>query len=293
VIRGVSNPLGTPQSPLASLEPLVHSVYVAVATHDDRAPPPTSKRPVGSERAMSRPIGLLLLALLAAIALGRRASAQESGPLLVGLQLDRRIYEPGAPIVFHVILQNATNAPVTVVFPTSQRFDVVLRSPLGVVGRWSAGIVFAQAISRQTWGPGEVVAFSEAWIPRTELTPALIGGGETTVARGLFTVQAELTGLTLKPVSRPELIVIGTPVLLDAGCTTLLDTPSADTPIGMMTFVIEPLNALQSLWQPPILANGVYTAYAPGIAAVNNMQMVRRNVPLTVCLQTPARITLP
>lgn len=242
---------------------------------------------------MSRLIGLLLIALASAIALDRHAAAQDSSPFVITLQVDRRLYEPGAPIVFAVRIQNVTTAPVTVIFPTSQRFDVVLRSALGEVGRWSAGMAFVQAVSRQTWAPGEVAAYTEAWIPRTDLTPALIGSGTSIVPRGLFTVHAELSGLTLKPVSRAETIVIGPPVLLEAGCTTLLDTLSADTPIGVMALVIEPLNALQSLWQPSTLTGGGYSAYAPGIAAVNNMQMVRRNVPLTVCLHTAARITLP
>jgi hypothetical protein len=107
-------------------------------------------------------------------------------------------------------------------------------------------------------------------------------------------LRAELTGLTHKPASRPETIVIGSPVALEAGCTTLPDTASADTTVGVLAMVIEPLNSLLALWQPATLfGGGAFLAFALGPASVNNLQVVRANVPLTVCLHAPARITLP
>lgn len=238
---------------------------------------------------------LLLAVFLASLAIRGQAAAQDTGELRVSLQLDRRLLEPGSAIVFTVSVQNVTGAPLTVIFPTSQRFDVVMRSARGEVARWSSGMSFTQAISRQSWSVGEVVTFTDAWIPRTELAPTPIGLGSTVVPRGLLTLQAELTGLTLKPTSRPETIVIGTAVLLEAGCTTLPDTVSADTPVGVMELVVEPFTALQAFWQPATLPGGGsgYRAYAASYASVTNLQTVRRNVPLTVCLNAPARITLP
>lgn len=237
---------------------------------------------------------VLLVAFVALLALPGRATAQDDGSLVVTVQLERRVYEPGEAIPFTVRIQNAGRAPVTVIFPSSQRFDVVLRSSVGDVARWSSGTSFAQGISRQTWAPGEIVTFTDTWVPRTDLTPSLIGSGTTVVPRGLFTLRAELTGITLKPASRPETIVIGSPVQLGAGCTTLQDTLSADTPLGVMTTLIEPLNSLLALWQPAaFVGGGAYSAFALGIASVNNLPVVRGGVPLTVCLHAPARVTLP
>ena len=235
----------------------------------------------------------LAIAALTTVLLWHGAGAQDTGALQVSLQLERHVYEPGTPIPFTVRIENISAEPITVLFPSSQRFDVILRSERGEVSRWSNGMSFAQGLTQQRWAPREVVTFTDAWVPRTTIVPGPAGISSDIVPNGFLSMQALLTGLTVKPVSRPEIIIIGVPTALDTGCTTLVDKPSADIPIGALVQTVEPLNALSSFWQPQPLMEGRFLAFARGPASVNNMQFIRRNVPLTVCVTAPARLTLP
>lgn len=51
--------------------------------------------------------------------------------------LERAAFEPGRPISFSIRVQNASTLPVTLTFPTTQWFDVIIESEAIEIDRWS------------------------------------------------------------------------------------------------------------------------------------------------------------
>lgn len=77
--------------------------------------------------------------------------------------------EVGAGTVRFVLhLTNSTNQPIRLEFPSSQRYDFVVRTPDGAeVWRWSADQMFAQMLSEESIPPGGSREFTAPWQPGT------------------------------------------------------------------------------------------------------------------------------
>lgn len=236
-------------------------------------------------------VAVIALAILALA--GRAPTTARQSPLDVVLVLDRTAYEPGTPIAFTIHVTNLTNQPVTVTFTSTQRFDLSIQSDAIEAARWSNTQTFQAATVQQTWAPGEVVVYTGAWLPMSTLLPAInsAGGGQF-ISRGTFRMYAQLTAVDPRPVSRPEILIIGAPVPLAAGCTTLTPSLPVELPVSTIVRAIDPPSALQSLWQRSVLF-GEFMAYQPTPQIANNLTTINRRNPLTVCLTEPARIILP
>ena len=67
-------------------------------------------------------------------------------------------------MVLHVT--NPMNRPVSLEFPSSQRYDFAIRTADGKdVWTWSADKSFAQALGTETIAPGATLDYSETWTP--------------------------------------------------------------------------------------------------------------------------------
>jgi hypothetical protein len=69
----------------------------------------------------------------------------------VRVAADKAVYAQGEPIQLTLEVVNHGAQPVTLRFPTAQRYDVVVREPQGrQVWRWSADQMFAQVLGEET-----------------------------------------------------------------------------------------------------------------------------------------------
>lgn len=116
-------------------------------------------------------IAVIVLGLVAA-ASGpppERPSVQRTvGPLVLELTLDKATYLAGEPVEARVVLRNTGAAPVTVHFPSGQRFDLVVRRRGALVWRWSHDKAFIQVVQDVTLDAGRALAFSASW-PQVDL----------------------------------------------------------------------------------------------------------------------------
>ena len=236
------------------------------------------------------------LTVLVLVLLTGRPAAAQGFPLDVVLVLEQSAYEPGEQITFTVRVSNLSNQPVTVNFATSQRIDVSLQSEVAEIDRLSRTRSFAPVMAQQTWAPGQIVTFADSWQRRSTLLPMAVGTGAGTdqpVPRGTFRAVAQLMGMNARPVSRPELLIIGAPMSLPAGCTMVDDPPfTFDLPVSVLIHAIDPPDALRAIWQRSVPA-GAYAGYMPRPQVANDLQVVNPRFPITICLNGPGRIILP
>lgn len=231
---------------------------------------------------------------LTLVAVSRRGAAAQPGPLEVTLTLDRGAYEPGTLIGFTVRVTNISREPVSVTFTTSQRFDVSIQSETFELDRWSRGRVFTPTVAEVRWAPGETIVYADVLSPGSALLPTAIGIGSpvTPLSFGVYRVVADVTGTNIRVLSRPAYLIVGTPIMLAAGCTPLQTPFPTDLPVGAIVAMVEPREALLSLWQRALLTND-YLGYTPAREPLNDLTSVHRRSPLTICLAYPARMTIP
>lgn len=126
-----------------------------------------------------RPLLALAVALVAACtppatsAGGPAPGPVESEPLVTSLQVETS----ADSVRFSLAVTNATNAPLTLQFPSARRYDFAVLDGAREVWRWSADRGFAQVLGTETLAPGETRTWSEAWRP----DPALRGRELTAV----------------------------------------------------------------------------------------------------------------
>ncbi len=116
--------------------------------------------------------------------------------LSFGLHIDRSLYDAdfmppvdpsrSVPVMTaRIALTNATDQPVSLVWPSGQRYDLEIRNERGeVVWRWSDGKAFPAVFGEEKFGPGER--------NHTILVP-LAGRDMKTLPPGRYTVTAWLT----------------------------------------------------------------------------------------------------
>ena len=69
----------------------------------------------------------------------------------------------GDSVSAHYILVNAVDAPLTLMFRSGQRYDLILEGPDGEVWRWSAGRGFDDALHEQVLAPGDKIMVQETF----------------------------------------------------------------------------------------------------------------------------------
>lgn len=109
-----------------------------------------------------------------------------AGPLLVRFSYAPSALGSGLPAAWVFDLTNTSSQPVTLVFPSGQKAEVMLSSASGEVYRWSEGRLFTQAVEERSLAPGARMGFA---LPEEQLP----------VAAGAYRAEATLA------VSAPEL----------------------------------------------------------------------------------------
>jgi hypothetical protein len=75
-----------------------------------------------------------------------------------------RVRVVGDTVTFDLTVANGGEAPVTLSFATSQRYDFVVRDGAGAeVWRWSSERMFTQAMSAETVPVGGMLEYHETW----------------------------------------------------------------------------------------------------------------------------------
>ena len=78
----------------------------------------------------------------------------ETKRLKVVLIADKAIYTPGEPIMLTLRVINDARNPISLSFPTAQRFDLLLQNTQGrEVWRWSGDRFFAQMLGKEVLKP--------------------------------------------------------------------------------------------------------------------------------------------
>lgn len=82
----------------------------------------------------------------------------------VSVDTDRGVYAPGDTVLLDLTLANPTDTPVTLRFPSGQRYDFTILDAAGTsVWTWSADRGFIQVLGEEQIGPGEELVFSETF----------------------------------------------------------------------------------------------------------------------------------
>lgn len=244
---------------------------------------------------MTRPLARLTvaLALLTSMLVGaHHVQAAQPEALEVILTLDRSAYEPGMPIAFTIRVRNRGTQPVTLAFPTSQRFDVVIRRDVEV-SRWSQDKVFLQVQGSETWLPGQEIVYSDQWVPMTGIGPHTTNEPPLRLLEPvLYTIHAEITSFGVQPRSPAQLLIMGRPADLPAGCSVLVSHFPVITVPALIAAAVEPQSALESLWRFHAPLNR-FEGWAPLPSAPTDLRGYLPGETIVICLRAPARFYMP
>lgn len=103
-------------------------------------------------------------------------SVVQSGGLLTVLTTDRSFYYPGEPVRISLFKLNVSPYPITLTYPTSQRYDFAVTGFSGEVWRWSADRIFLPVVEQVRLRPGESRAYMEIW-PQVDLQGRRVAPG--------------------------------------------------------------------------------------------------------------------
>ena len=111
---------------------------------------------------------IMLACLLVAVGCGNRSGemAGEGSTTTAGLAASLEVKVEVDSVYFTLHVTNDTPRPQTFTFPSSQRYDFVVRTSAGEeVWRWSEGMMFMQALVEAELGAGDTWTFEAAWDP--------------------------------------------------------------------------------------------------------------------------------
>jgi len=83
--------------------------------------------------------------------------------LRVEVDLTERGYAMPEPVPMSLTVTNIMERDLTLTFPTAQRYDFIVKKGKQTVWVWSEGMMFAQAIGRETLKAGESVSYEITW----------------------------------------------------------------------------------------------------------------------------------
>ncbi|HYH81901.1 MAG TPA: BsuPI-related putative proteinase inhibitor [Longimicrobium sp.] len=93
------------------------------------------------------------------------APAGAAGPLVTTLQTAAS----ADSVRFTLQVTNASQQPVTLQFSSGQSYDFTVRDGSTEVWRWSADMMFTQALRGESLAPGQTRSWSETWRPAASL----------------------------------------------------------------------------------------------------------------------------
>lgn len=145
-----------------------------------------------------------ILAAVLGIALGiwlpTRGQAS-AGPLFYDASVSKTAYARGEPVGIRLVVRNETADPVTLFFPSSQRFDFIVRDRAGEAWRWSHGKRFLDAVETESLGPRQTLEYIASWDQRDSAGTAVLPGVYEVVAVFLGTTMRGARPVTLPPLS--------------------------------------------------------------------------------------------
>jgi len=97
---------------------------------------------------------------------GDLAAGAPADSLEMLVALDSGSYAVDEPLKMRLTVLNRTDRALTLRFATAQRFDFVVRQGGKVIWQWSADMMFAQAVGRETIAPGDSLAYTAEWNQR-------------------------------------------------------------------------------------------------------------------------------
>lgn len=90
--------------------------------------------------------------------------------VLYTMSLNKAEYRMGEQIRIRFIKKNILSVPLTLTYRTSQRVDFRITRDSMSIWQWSQGQFFTQAISSDTFRPGEEKIYRAVWNQRTDST---------------------------------------------------------------------------------------------------------------------------
>lgn len=235
---------------------------------------------------------LFAVALALAVVPDAPDAAAQRPPIELTLTLDRVAFEPGAYVGFTLRARNVTPYTIPLTFVTDQRFDVVVRSDVAEVSRWSLGRTYPVAPTQLVLGAFQTLTYADGWIPTSKLTPrdALALGDP--IQPGVYTATGELSIADQRIQTNAQPFVVGRPTPLPADCTTLPVGYPATLPVALIAATVEPPEALGGLWHYDSRTLS-YRGFVLSPNAPVNLPSVARGDVLIICLAAPGRILLP
>lgn len=225
------------------------------------------------------------------------AAEAQQGSLSLSLNTDKATFAVGEPVQFVLRATNVTNAPVTVTFSSSLNDEYIVRDANGATAwRLSEGRAFLTVLTSCTVQPGATLTFSETWNQRTSPPPGV------QVPPGLYSVTALLTDLFVTS-SATFTITQSSPaataghtdtVQLIAGCTNVVLTWDAGTPLGTVVANIAPAGVPVSIFKVDGRANR-FLGYSPtALDGAHDYQVVgTRFEAVFICMPSPGTLTRP
>ena len=110
-------------------------------------------------------VGIAALAVVLATVPGGTAAREQvsAHSLVLLLASDHPAYGPGMTAMFTLAVDNPTEAPITVTFPSAQTYDIAVLLDGTEVWRSSAGLGFAAALVERSFPPGVTLLGRERW----------------------------------------------------------------------------------------------------------------------------------
>lgn len=129
------------------------------------------------------------------------AGQASAGPLSYNTLVSKATYTPVEPVEMRLMVRNETAEPVTLIFPSSQRFDFIVRGRAGEVWRWSHGKRFLDVVQTVSLGSRQTLEYVVSWDQRDSNGRPVRPGAYEVVAVFLGTTTPGTPPVTLPPVS--------------------------------------------------------------------------------------------
>ncbi|MDR7556065.1 MAG: BsuPI-related putative proteinase inhibitor [Armatimonadota bacterium] len=122
------------------------------------------------------------------------------GDLRLQVTVGKEMFVRGEPVGIVLRVVNSAPTPVTLVFPSSQQFDLVVRQRGALIWQWSHDKAFLQVIREVSWAPGEVRTFAGQWDQRDLQGRQVDPGAYDVYAAFLGRARGETRGTEVGPV---------------------------------------------------------------------------------------------
>lgn len=106
---------------------------------------------------------LLVVPLLLSLAV------RDANALLFSIETDKDEYLSGEDVRIQLRVENNGEKPVSLTFPTFQRYDIIITEDGKEVWRWAYEKVFAMMITVLIIKPGDALSFKETWGQRDNM----------------------------------------------------------------------------------------------------------------------------